>query len=93
MLLRSCQKLFKQASGYDLPRTRDLKDPARKAYTIWHQERLFELWKVWDDAIRVLNPEARYIANAGGGALSGLDMKRIGEMADTLFADHQARHG
>jgi hypothetical protein len=89
----SCQKLFKEASGYDLPRTRDPQDPARKAYMLWHQERLFELWKVWDDAIRAINPEARYIANAGGGALSGLDMKRIGSIADTLFADRQARHG
>ena len=89
----SCQKLFKEASGFELPRTRDLNDPARKAYTLWHQKRLFELWKVWDDAIRAINPEARYIANAGGGAMSGLDMKRIGEIADTLFADRQARHG
>jgi hypothetical protein len=89
----SCQKLFKKATGFDLPRTRDLQDPARRAYVLWHQERLFELWKVWDDAIRAINPAARYIANAGGGALSHLDMKRIGEMADTLFADRQARHG
>ena len=89
----SCKKLFKQFSGFDLPRTRDPQDPARKAYLIWHQERLFELWKVWDDAIRAINPAARYIANAGGGALSGLDMVRIGQMADTLFADRQARHG
>ncbi|HEY9076180.1 MAG TPA: beta-galactosidase trimerization domain-containing protein [Anaerolineaceae bacterium] len=89
----SCKRLFKQASGMDLPRSRDLNDPARKAYILWYQERLFELWKVWDDAIRAINPQARYIANAGGGALSGLDMKRIGEIADTLFADRQARHG
>lgn len=89
----SCQKIFKQATGCDLPRTRDLNDPARKAYITWHQDRLFELWKVWDDVIRSVNPAARYIANAGGGAMSGLDMKRIGEITDTLFADRQARHG
>ena len=34
-----------------------------------------------------------YIANAGGGALSDLDMKTIGELAPTLFADRQARRG
>ena len=38
-------------------------------------------------------PDASYIANAGGGALSGLDMKTIGELAPTLFADRQARRG
>lgn len=89
----SCTRLFKRASGFDLPRTSDPQDPASKAYIFWQQDRLFELWKVWDDAIRAVNPAARFIANAGGGALSGLDMARIGERADTLFADRQARSG
>ncbi len=88
-----CQRNFHTASGYELPRTNDPLDPARRAYIVWHQQRLFELWKVWDDAIRQANPAARYIANAGGGALSDLDMKRIGELAPTLFADRQSRSG
>jgi hypothetical protein len=89
----SCRKLFRDASGLNLPQILDPHDPARKAYLIWRQGRLFELWKVWDDAIREINPLARFIANAGGGALSGLDMKHIGELSDILFADRQARHG
>ena len=43
--------------------------------------------------IREINPQASYIANAGGGALSPLDMKIIGELAPTLFADRQGRSG
>src|SRR5262249_5950689 len=43
--------------------------------------------------IKKINPNASYIANAGGGALSNLDMKTIGELAPTLFADRQARRG
>ena len=88
-----CRANFKKASGFDLPRTNDPQNPAHRAYLQWHQQRLFELWGVWDDAIRQANPEARYIANAGGGALSDLDMKHIGELAPTLFADRQARSG
>jgi hypothetical protein len=88
-----CRKNFKTASGFDLPRTNNPHDPARRAYLQWRQQRLFELWNVWDTAIRKVNPAARYIANAGGGALSDLDMKTIGELAPTLFADRQARHG
>ena len=42
---------------------------------------------------RSINPNASYLANAGGGALSDLDMKTIGELAPTLFADRQARSG
>ena len=38
-------------------------------------------------------PTARFIPNTGGGATSGLDMKTIGELAPTLFADRQARRG
>ncbi len=90
---RSCSKNFKAASGMDLPRTRDPHDPARRQYNLWRQERLFELWRLWDSEIRKINPAARFIPNTGGGALSDLDMKTVGEMADTLFADRQARHG
>jgi hypothetical protein len=88
-----CQRNFKSATGHDLPRTRNPQDPARRAYIVWRQQRLFELWRVWDKAIRDANPAARFIANAGGGALSDLDMKTIGELAPTLFADRQARRG
>jgi hypothetical protein len=88
-----CQANFVRATGLELPRTSNPQDPARRAYIIWRQQRLFELWRVWDDAIRKANPNARFIANAGGGALSSLDMKAIGELAPTLFADRQARRG
>ena len=88
-----CQKNFKAFSGLDLPRTGDPQVPARRQYIVWRQQRLFDLWKLWDREIRKINPNASYIANAGGGALSDLDMKTIGELAETLFADRQARRG
>ncbi|MGC2657432.1 MAG: beta-galactosidase trimerization domain-containing protein [Bryobacteraceae bacterium] len=88
-----CQENFKAFSGLALPRTRDPQDPPRKQYIVWRQKRLFELWNRWDQAIKAINPDASYIANAGGGALSELDMKTIGEIAPTLFADRQGRHG
>jgi len=88
-----CQENFRASSGMDLPRTNDPQDPARRQYIVWRQKRLFELWRLWDSAIKDINPGASYIANAGGGALSGLDMKTIGEMAPTLFADRQGRSG
>jgi hypothetical protein len=77
----------------DLPRTLDPRDPGRRNYILWRQQRLFELWRLWDAEIRKINPRARYIANAGGGAMSELDMKTVGDMAPTLFADRQARRG
>jgi hypothetical protein len=88
-----CRDNFRAASGMDLPRTRDPQDKARREYILWRQKRLFELWRLWDSRIKAINPEAAYIANAGGGALSELDMKTIGDLAPTLFADRQARRG
>src|SRR5207244_13579530 len=54
---------------------------------------VFELCGRLDTAIRKINPAARYIPNSGGGATSQLDMKTVGELAPTLFADRQARRG
>jgi hypothetical protein len=88
-----CQRNFRDAYHMDLPRTNDPHDPARRNYIVWRQQRLFELWKLWDSEIRKIRPEARYLANSGGGALSGLDMKIVGELAPTLFADRQGRGG
>ena len=88
-----CQANFRKFSGLELPRTANPLDAARRQYIVWRQMRLFELWRLWDAEIKKINPNAAYIANAGGGALSDLDMKTIGELAPTLFADRQARRG
>ena len=88
-----CTRNFKVFSGLDLPRTNNPLNEARRQYIIWRQQRLFELWRLWDGEVRKINPNASFIANAGGGALSDLDMKTIGELAPTIFADRQARRG
>jgi hypothetical protein len=88
-----CRRNFGQATSLALPRTADPQDPARRAYILWRQQRLFELWRRWDDEVRSVNPDARVIPNTGGGAMSSLDMKKIGELAPILVADRQARRG
>jgi hypothetical protein len=90
---RHCRENFRAATGLDLPRTGNPQDPARKQYIIWRQQRLFELWRLWNEKIRAINTDAFYMANAGGGALSELDMKTINELAPTLVADRQGRRG
>lgn len=88
-----CRKNFKEAYGMDLPRTNNPQDPARRNYMLWRQQRLFDLWQLWDREVRKINPNSCVIPNTGGGALSSLDMKKIGETAETLIADRQARRG
>ncbi len=88
-----CRKNFHDASGLDLPRSADPQDPARRAYILWRQQRLFDLWRLWDASVRKINPDSCVIPNTGGGALSSLDMKSIGELSPMLVADRQARRG
>ena len=88
-----CQANFRKAYGMDLPRTSDPRDPARRNYILWKQQRLFELWRLWDGEIQKIKPEARFIPNTGGGALSELDMAGIGELAPMMVADRQGRRG
>ena len=88
-----CRQNFQSATGMDLPRTTDPRDPRRRAHIAWRQQRLFDLWRLWDAEIRAINPAACYIPNSGGGALADLDMKTIGERAPILFADRQGRSG
>jgi hypothetical protein len=88
-----CRGNFRKASGMDLPRTNNPHDPARRQYIFWREQRLFDLWRLWDSEIQKVNPNARYVANSGGGAMSGLDMTVVGQLAPTLFADRQGRSG
>ncbi len=88
-----CRRNFREATGNELPHSTDPRDPARHAYILWRQQRLFELWRLWDGEVRKINPDSCVIPNTGGGATSSLDMRRIGELAPTLIADRQARRG
>ena len=83
----NCQTNFKDATGLDLPRTNDRRDPARRAYVAWRKARLTELWKKWDVTVRGANPEARFIPNGPP------DLKTAGELAAIQFTDNQARRG
>jgi hypothetical protein len=82
-----CQQNFRAATGRDLPRTNDARDPARREYLEWRKARLTELWKHWDATIRAVRPDARFIPNGPP------DLKTAGELAAIQFTDNQARHG
>jgi hypothetical protein len=82
-----CQKNFRAATGRELPRTTDARDPARRDFLEWRKARLIELWNHWDATIRAVNPEARFIPNGPP------DFKSAGELAAIQFSDNQARRG
>jgi hypothetical protein len=89
---KHCTANFRKATGFALPRSGG--DPRiEQAYREWKENRLFEQWHLWDAEIRKHRPKARFIANSGGGALSRIDMVRLGKLSSILFADRQARNG
>ena len=82
-----CQRNFQAATGRELPRTTDRRDPARRAFLEWRVARLTELWQHWDANIRAVRTDARFIPNGPP------DMKTAAALADIQFADYQARRG
>ncbi len=82
-----CVQNYKAATGAELPRTTDARDPLRRQYIEWRKARLTELWKQWDATVRAANPEARFIPNGPP------DLKTAGELAAIQFTDNQARRG
>ena len=89
----SCRAQFGKFCNLELPHTADPQDASYRNWIEWSSQRLFELWRLWDGAIRKINPRARFIANSGGGSMTTLDMRTISELAPTLFADRQSRRG
>jgi hypothetical protein len=87
-----CTANFRKATGLELPRDNSPQS-TKRAYEEWKENRLFEQWHLWDATIRKHRPNARFIANSGGGALSRIDMARLGKLSSILFADRQARNG
>jgi hypothetical protein len=90
---RHCREDFRAATGFNLPRTADVQDPARRAYIAWRQKRLVALLDRWNTEIRAIDPEASMIPNNGSGALSQMDSIATSHRAPMLVADRQARHG
>jgi Hypothetical glycosyl hydrolase 6 len=83
-----CRRNFRDATGHELPRTPDRRDPVRRAYLRWRTARLTELWKKWDASIRSLRSSARFIPNGPP------EMRTAGDLqAPIQFADNQARRG
>ena len=88
-----CVANFKDATGFDLPRSTGQQSPVGRAYLTWRQERLISLLDVWNSEIRRINPEAAVIPNNGSGALTPLNALETSRRAPMLAADRQARHG
>ncbi len=88
-----CRDAFRAATGFEIPETTDLGNPAMKAYMRWNGERRLDLCKTWDAEIMRNNPNMRFIPNSMVGLSLGIDNKLLGDYSDVLYADRQGRDG
>lgn len=92
-----CRTQFRDATGgAEIPPlpTKDGGYTAEEIrYRQWWERTLLGIARTWDEQIRAINPDARFVPNSGGGALSALDMSALAAQSDILFADKQARSG
>lgn len=88
-----CRESFHAASGLDLPRTRQIDDPAWRAWTVWRREVLSRLIVHLDETVKAVRPHASFIPNMGGASLMEFELSLIEKHCPFLVIDDQGRHG
>lgn len=87
-----CRTNFRKATGRELPAREDPADPAWSAYLRWREDRIFELWDLWNAAIQRINPNA-FVLPGIGAERDRLNMSKVRVRAKTLYLDYQGRRG
>lgn len=82
---------FFDQTGLQLPRQDDPADPSWPAYGAWRSRRLSELVVLWDDAVRAVRPQARFIPNRGSLLTRDLDRQIVDGRYPLFFIDKQGR--
>ncbi|MGZ0152763.1 alpha-amylase family protein [Kribbella sp. WER1] len=85
------RKSFRDETGLELP----LEEHGEgwPEYVAWRRRQLGELVGIWDQAVRDLRPEARFIPNMGALAARDLAQDLAEPVAPLFIIDKQGRHG
>ncbi|MCC5829834.1 MAG: beta-galactosidase trimerization domain-containing protein [Phycisphaeraceae bacterium] len=90
---RHCRQSFTEATGKELPGSLNQSGELKRIYLEWWNQRMFDLWRLWQDRAEAIRQGVSIVPNVGGGTESALDMVRIGELSAMGVADRQARSG
>jgi len=67
-------------------------DPRSEAYRVAYENRVLELWDLYNKAVTLKNEGAIFSGNLGGGLRGGeIDMNKLAPLAVWMFADNQGR--
>ncbi|MDZ4802491.1 MAG: alpha-amylase family protein [Bryobacteraceae bacterium] len=72
---------------------REVGKPGTMEYHKRYMDRAVELWQLYDRIAKEKRQENLFFGNLGGGIRSGLDLKRLGDVAALFTADNQGRVG
>jgi len=90
----SCQRLFREATGFAIPETMDPADKVRRAYMVWENEHLYSLIDLWTATIRKAQPQGFYMPGSTSRPQPRLDFdpRRLAAIA-FMTVDRQGRAG
>jgi hypothetical protein len=90
----SCQRLFREATGFAIPETTDTGDKVRRAYMVWENEHLFSLVDLWTATIRKSQPSGFYMPGSSSRPQPRIefDPYRLAAIA-FMTVDRQGRAG
>ncbi|HWM69477.1 MAG TPA: beta-galactosidase trimerization domain-containing protein [Steroidobacteraceae bacterium] len=90
----SCQRLFREATGFAVPETMDPSDKVRRAYMVWENEHLFSLVDMWTATIRKSQPGGFFMPGSSSRPQPRMefDPRRLAAIA-FLTVDRQGRAG
>ncbi|WGF87894.1 beta-galactosidase trimerization domain-containing protein [Marinivivus vitaminiproducens] len=89
----ACRANFKAASGFDLPMTTSVDDPAWLAWGAWRRTVLSRLVAEWDAVMKAIKPHTSFIPNMGSISLMEFDLDVIEKYCPFLCVDDQGRTG
>lgn len=72
---------------------RRIGEPDSLDYHRRYMDRAIELWQLYDRIAKEKSPSNLFFGNLGGGVRSGLDLHRLGAVAEWFNADNQGRTG
>jgi hypothetical protein len=91
-----CQRKFRERSGKDIPRAKNWNDATYRDWIRWNYDRRVEIWDLNNRTTKAVGGPDCVWAGMNSGSISGQcqsfrDYKAIGERAEIIMLDHQAR--
>lgn len=87
----TCQRLYRDATGRELPSTNDPIHEEARTWAKWSEERMLHIVDLWNETIHQYRPGAFFTPGGDRTAVVDFEGREVSERLPTVFADRQAR--